>query len=314
MQVWGYVPNYDRDAAWSTVEAHRELLTGVSLFQYGLDPNGSPDEYPGLGREPLWTREQGLPVVPMVTNLVDERWDRDLVAGILADPNRRRSHLEQIVALVEGGGYPALELDYESLAAEDRLPLAAFIEELGHALHERGKTLALALHAKLSEPGEWAGAQAQDWSRLGAAADRIVIMTYDHDPSRPGPIAPIGWTRAVLRFALAQIPSYKALQGIPFYGYDWFGGSPAEYRTYREVRSLAEAHGAQPRREGTDQHLVLNYREAAVAHEIWIPDGETVAALLSVGRELGVAGYAIWRMGGEDPAAWEAIEQTVSPG
>lgn len=313
-KIWGYLPNYDRDAAWSSVEAHGDLLAGVSLFQYGLNADGSLGEYAGLGREPLWTSRRKIAVVPMVTNLVGERWDRDLVADVLADPDRRRHHIEQLIALVVQGRYPALELDYENLAAPDRLPLAGFIEELGQALHERGKELSLALHAKLDEPGEWAGAQAQDWSMLGSVADRIVVMTYDYDPSRPGPIAPIEWTRAVLRFALSQIPSGRVLQGIPFYGYDWSGSGPAEYRTYGDVLALARVHAAKSRREEADQHLVLSYQEAGVAHEVWIPDGGTVSALLNIGRELGVAGYAIWRMGGEDPSAWQAIERIVSPG
>src|SRR5437762_2942892 len=120
MQVWGYVPDSDRAAAWSTVRAHRELLTGVSLFQYHLLPDGDLAEYAGLGKEPAWTREQGLSVVPMVTNLVDGRWDRDLVAGVLANPEVRHRHIERLVTLVVDRGYAALELDYENLAAADR--------------------------------------------------------------------------------------------------------------------------------------------------------------------------------------------------
>lgn len=307
MQVWGYVPDGDRDAAWATVELHRALLSGVSFFQFHIHEDGEIVEYPGLGREPDGVAETGLPIVPMVTNLIGGDWNRDLVALVLANPAARSRHLENLLALVVDGGYPGLELDYENLSGEDRGSLSQFVLDLGDALHARGQQLSLALHAKLSEPGDWGGAQAQDWAALGRAADRLVIMTYDHDPSRPGPIAPIAWTESVLEFALSQIPAAKVIQGIPFYGYDWAADGERAYRTYQELEALAAAYGVRPKREVADHHLVMGYSRNGVDHEVWIPDSVTVEKLLAVGQRLGVSGYAIWRMGGEDPAVWEVI-------
>lgn len=313
-QVWGYVPEYDRTAAWASVRSHAALLTGISLFQYGLEPDGRVKQYPGLGPAPLAIRETGIHVVPMVTNLIGGQWDRARVAGVLTDPQVRQAHLQHLVALVVDGRYPGLELDYENLSADDREPYSAFIAELAAALHARGKTLSLAVHAKLVEPGPWPGAQAQDWSNLGTAADRIVVMTYDENPSRPGPIASVSWSRDILQFALSRIPAERVFQGIPFYGYDWSGSEKAEYRTYRDLIELARAHGVEPHREASDRHMVLQYTRSGAAHEVWIPDGETVSALMAVGQELGVAGYAIWRMGGEDPLVWPGVQRAISTG
>jgi spore germination protein YaaH len=243
----------------------------------------------------------------MVTNLIDGNWDRELVARVLASPDDRARHIRNLVGLTVEGDYPGLELDYEELAAEDREQLTDFIAELAAVLHEQDKVLSLALHAKLSEPGEAAGARAQDWAQLGQAADRLVIMTYDHDPSRRGPIAPIAWTESVLRLALSKIQSSRVLQGIPFYGYDWGSTGDREYRTHFEVLALARAHGSPVERDPIDKHLTLRYSEQAVAHEVWIPDGITVEQLAEVGRRVGVGGYAIWRLGGEDPGVWDVI-------
>jgi spore germination protein len=305
VQVFGYVPENDGQPAWTSAEMHREVLSGVSVVQYYLDGDGNLGTLPGGGAVPGWAVTSGLRVVPLIQNN-DGDWNRPVVARVLNDPRRRQHHIDRIVTLVVSGGYPGVELDYENLLAVDREPFSTFIEELARALHDRQKQLLVAVHAKLSEPGEWDGARAQDWSRIGAAADWVIVMSYDADPSRPGPIAPLGWTRAVLQFAVARVPPGKVIQGIPFYGHDWSSSGVVE-RTYRQIQQIAHNNGTQPRRDMTDRHLVLEYTQGNTRHEVWFTDGETVAALTAIGREVGVAGYALWRLGGEDPTVWDVL-------
>jgi len=302
-QVWGYIPNFDTVEAWTSAEARSAALSGVSLFQYHLDSDGDLVAYPGMV-ERAAPRLPGLVVVPVIANSVVGGWNRELVAQALRDPAGRQHHVQEIVTLVVDEGYPAVEIDYENLSAAEREPYAAFVEELATALHERNKELAVAVHAKLVEPGEWGGPQAQDWARIGAAADRVIIMTYDYDPVRPSPIAPLDWTRNVLRLAVSLIPPAKVIQGIPLYGYDWAGTAPGAGRTYRELIAIARAHNAELRRDARDKHLVFDYTTETVKHQASLVDAEAVGALAAIGREVGVAGYALWRLGGEDPAIW----------
>ncbi len=306
-QVWGYIPDFDRPAAWSSAQTYASALSGLSLFQYHLDADGDLIEYAALGATPEWVREQRLSVVPMVTNQIGNRWDREVVATVLADGNRRRYHVEQIVRLAVEGDYVGIELDYENLQASDREPFSQFLRELASSLHDRGKQLTVAVHAKLSEPGDWEGARAQDWSRIGELADRVVVMTYDYDPSRPGPVAPLEWTRAVLRFAKSQISPAKITQGVPLYGYDWVRNGTATDRTYRELMAIAQRQGATPRRDATDRHLTFEYVERGAQHQVWLADGDTLSAFVAIGREEGIGGFALWRLGGEDPAGWGAV-------
>ena len=311
-QVWGYVPDFDRPAAWSAAQASITALSGLSLFQYHLDGRGDLVEYSDLGGIPRWVEEQRLSVVPMITNHVGNRWDRETVAAVLTDGSRRRYHVDQIVRLAVDGDYPGVELDYENLQASDREPFSQFLQELAAGLHNRGKQVSVAVHAKLTEPGDWEGPRAQDWSRIGELADRVVVMTYDYDPSRPGPIAPLDWTRGVLRFAKSRMSAAKIIQGVPLYGYDWAENRTATDRTHREIMATAQRHGATPRRDEASRHLTFDYVEGGVRHQVWLADGDTVAALLAIGREEGIAGFALWRLGGEDPAVWGAVRGVMA--
>jgi spore germination protein YaaH len=305
--VWGYIPNFDRAAAWAAAEMHRQSLTGISLFQYHLDDQGALIAYPDQGAIPAWIAAHGLPVVPVIANSFAGAWQRDAVARVLGDATLRRRHIERIVALAVEGGYPGVEIDYESLSAADREPFSRFIEELAVALHERGKHLAVAVHAKRSEPGEWAGPQAQDWRRIGAAADRIIVLAYDYDPLNPSPIAPLAWAREVLLFAVSQIPPAKVIQGIPLYGYSWSGSAAGVGGTYGELLARARAHGVQPRRDPRDRHLAFAYDADGGTHRVSLVDADTVMALRAIGRDLQLGGSALWRLGGEDTAVWSVL-------
>jgi spore germination protein YaaH len=305
-QVWGYVPEFDRPAAWTSAQTNRPALSGVALFQTHLDSDGDLIHYPNV-QIPDWVWQSQLSIVPMVTNHIRDRWDSNVVGRVLSNPDRRRYHIDQIVQFAVDGGYPGIEIDYENLAPSQRDLFSTFVRELAAALHGRGKQLTIAVHAKLQEPGEWDAPQAQDWAVIGAEADRVVVMTYDFDPSRPGAISPLAWTRSVLQFAASRIPPTKIIQGIPLYGYDWSGGRTGVDRTYTQLLDLARTHDVQPRRDPLDRHLILEYTDRGSRHEIWLADGDTVAALVQVGREVGVAGYALWRLGGEDPSAWGAL-------
>jgi spore germination protein YaaH len=307
LQLWGYVPNFDREAAWQSAQDNADLLTGISLFQYHVSAAGTLNTYPYQVDNPPWLGSSDIALIPMITNSVVDGWDRESVASVIHDQGRRRQHIEQVVDMVMSAGHLGVELDYESLESADRDMFSQFVEELADELHARNKTLAVALHAKTSEPGDWHGAQAQDWLRLGAAADRIIVMTYDHDPSLPGPIAPLAWTRDVLRFALSQIDSAKVLQGIPLYGYDWSDDGAREPGTHEHWTAVAKKRGATVHRDEVDEHLTFEYASDGVRHRVWFTDAQTVAALSSIGREVGVAGYAVWHLGGENAEAIRAL-------
>lgn len=306
-EKWAYVPDFDRSAAWASGEANAAKLNGLSLFNYHLDANGNVVEYPNLGSVPAGVTQQGVPLAPVVANIVDGAWNRDMVAQVITNPERRRYHIQQIVDMVMRNNYPGVEVDYESLTASEREPYAQFVEELAQALHARQKSLAVAVHAKTAEPGVWGGPQAQDWRRIGAAADRVVVLTYDYDPAKPSPVAPPDWTRQVLQFALTQMPAKKVVQGVPLYGYDWVGSNYGVGKSYRELTDLARQHDVQPRRDARSQHLTFEYDDPQGHHTVWLADAATVAALLDVGQEVGVAAQTFWRLGGEDPTVWSKL-------
>ena len=320
-RVAAWMPtSWDTQRAGASWEAHREHIQELSPVWYQLDAaaDGSINRYGGACDGVLVAEAHagGTLVLPLINNYYEGvGFDATPVSTVAHSPTLRAAHVATLVSETLACGYDGIDLDYESLNGEDdREPFSLLVEELAAALHAQGKLLSVTVHPKTSEPGSWKGPQAQDWSRIGAAADRFRVMTYSYhwSTSGPGPIAPLFWVEEVIRFAVQEVDPHEVYMGIHFYGLDW-GEGPAESLVWEEVQDLLTAQGAERQwtaRDGSNQPVAepwLTYTVGSTAHEVWYADGESVAARLPLVARYGLGGIAVWRLGGEDPAAWGAI-------
>jgi spore germination protein YaaH len=257
-----------------------------------------------------------IPLTPSISNFRAGRWDGGLVSRLIGDPQRRATHVAAIVELVRSGHWPGVDIDYESLPAASRTDYRAFIAELAGALHRLPARLSVTVHAKTAEPGEWSGAQAQDWRALGAAADEVRVMAYDYSSagSRPGPIAPLAWVEEVVKLAASLIPRDRIALGLPTYGYDWSGGAGGAPVQWADVAALVGPAGASPQWDAATSSPWLRYRDGrGRAHSVWYEDARSLAAKLEVARHYGLTRVVLWRLGGEDPEIWPALRTGLRP-
>jgi len=288
-----------------TLTEHADVLSEVNFFWYELAANGEIEGGVQSKAGLQAARDAGLRVIPSILN---RGFDRARVAAIIHDPNRRTAHINAIVQLVIENGYDGIDIDYESLYAEDREAFSTFIEELAAALHARGKRLSTTVHPKTEEGGTWGGPQAQDWARLGAVSDEFKIMIYDyhHGASEAGPIAPLDWADDVLTYAESQVEPGKIFMGVPFYGYDWVG-TKGESIEWRQAVKRAKMYNARVARDERSGEAWFTYDEGR--HIVYFNDGETLRGRLAMmqTRHPDIAGISIWRLGGEDPANWTVL-------
>jgi spore germination protein YaaH len=320
--------SWDSARARASWEANRAVIDELSPVWYRVDADGSGDisAYAGARDTALVAEAHahGALVIPLINNDYPATgFDPGPVSAIIHDPARRAAHIQVLVDEVVAYDYDGIDIDYESLdGSADREAFSVFIEELAAALHAQGKLLSVAVHAKTGAPGGWDGPRAQDWARLGAAADRFRVMTYAYHwgGSDPGPIAPQWWVEDVLAFATSVVPPNKVYMGLHFYGHDWRAGGGGRSVVWEDVQALSVAHGALPRWQGQDRlgrpvaEPWLAYTDAqGQAHEVWYANRSSVAARLALVRAYGLGGVAVWRLGGEDPANWLAIATAMRP-
>jgi spore germination protein YaaH len=304
----------------------------VAGYLVPWDPRSTPASGAGVLAEvsPVWLRptdagtvefvselaratapeDLGVPVAPSISNFRAGRWDGDLVARLVGDPQQRTAHVAAIVDEVRSRGWRGVDLDYESLPAASRDAYSAFVAELADALHQVPARLSVTVHAKTREPGEWSGAQAQDWRAIGAAADEVRVMAYDHSfaSSPPGPIAPLPWVDQVLTLAAASVPLERIALGVATYGYDWSGPAPAAAMQWAEVDALAADRQESAQWDDRSASPWLRYADDGGAeHTVWYEDARSLQAKLDLAQRHGVSRVVIWRLGGEDPAIWSTL-------
>ena len=313
------MPYWNFQHGTATVLAHRDAVTEVSPWMYGLAATGQIDtQYPtgqtaAVARDIERLRAAGLRVLPTIANITAGRWAYQPVGQVLHSPAQMARQVAAIVALVQRHDYAGVDIDYENLHAGDRAVFSTFVRHLAGALHAHGKLLSVAVFAKTSNAGSDPRNLAQDYAAIGRVADQVRLMGYDYHwaTSPPGPIAPVGWIRAVLRYAKTQIPASKIILGIPLYGYDWSGGHGTAISWLQALR-LSRQHHAPPRYNVTSQAPWFSYTDrAGHQHTVWFENEASSRAKFDLAQGAGIAGVYLWMYGYEDGGTWPALSRVL---
>jgi spore germination protein len=312
------LPYWNIGPGTEAVLANRNDVDEVSPWMYGLNSNGQIIPDSGIDRTALKAnldrlRGAGLAIVPTLANInAQGNWTYPVVARVLHSPALAARQVAEIVSLVETNHYAGIDLDYENLRAGDRQAFTAFATSLASALHAKGKILSVALFAKTTNAGYAPRNVAQDYAAIGKVADQVRLMAYDyHWPtSPPGPIAPIGWIRDVIKYAKTQIPPSKIVLGIPEYGYDWSGGHATAIGWLQALR-LSRQYHVRPRYDASTQSPWFSYTVKGHKHVVWFENAESSQAKLDVARGSGIGGVYLWMYGYADPGTWSVLHKLL---
>jgi spore germination protein YaaH len=313
------LPFWNLDKGTAMVVGNQESVNEVSPWMYGLDEEGRlTNQYPPeltaeVGRQLARLREAGIPIVPSLANITNDRWAYEPVAKMLHDPAKRRAHIAEIAELVKREDYAGIDIDYENLHGTDRQAFTDFVTELGKAMDEEGKTLSVAVFAKTTDAGYDERNVAQDYAAIGRAADQVRLMGYDFHwaTSPPGSIAPIDWVRDTLNYAKTQIPSERIVLGVPLYGYDWADGHGTAL-TWLQAFRLATEHKAVVNYDAPTQSPWFRYTDAqGREHEVWFENAASSKAKFEAARGSGIRGVYLWMFGYEDTETWRELRQSL---
>ena len=301
--VW--YPSSEHPGGYDSIMANTDVIDVVFPFWFTPDAEGRILTRAGAdwqAQVQVW-RAAGLLVMPSVFATH---------SAFLAEPYVS-AHIDALVALVEEHDFHGLDLDYEEFPLETKERFSAFVERLGAELHARGRLLSVTVHAKTEPTPPYEGAAAQDWPRLAAAADMFNVMTYDYTNRNepPGPVADRAWVAAVMAHGLQVVGPEKLAVGLPFYGYVWKRDRPPAVATTWEAasRQVEQFRLEAPRDPGSGELIVRLDVTGLPKQVTYVSDATTTAARLAALTAQGqlAAGVAIWGVGGEDPAAWQAL-------
>ncbi len=314
------VPYWNIDYGTTSVLSNPNTFSEVSPWMYGLNSSGQivpqygPAQAATVDAQLARLRAARIPLVPTLANIVQGKWVyQPVITNILYIPRVRAQHVAAIVALVQRQHYAGIDLDYEDLHASDRNAFTAFITQLAGALHAQGKVLSVDLFAKADNRGYDQRNVAEDYHAIGEVADQVRLIGYEYHwaSSEPGPIAPIGWIRAVLTYAKTQIPAEKIILGVPLYGYDWVDGHGTPV-SWLQAFQLSELYGVQLHFNAASQSPWFDYTDSSGRqHVVWFENGPSTQAKFEAAEDAGIGGVYVWMYGLEDTSIWTALRQSL---
>ena len=125
--------------------------------------------------------------------------------------------------------------------------------------------------------------------------------------------APLPNVRAVLDYAVTEIPAGKIFLGIPNYGYDWplpfvRGATRAQSISNQRAIELALEHEIAIQFDETAQAPFFHYTDnGGTVHEVWFEDARSMDAKLRLIAEYGFQGGGVWNLMRPFSQIWQVM-------
>jgi peptidoglycan-N-acetylglucosamine deacetylase len=247
------------------------------------------------------TERPGLPILPLVQNIVGGEWDGANLQRLLADPARRADLEHRLVGFVRDGKYQGLVIDFEMVPEAAYGDLELFLKEMSAQFAANGWVL---VQCAPFEEDAW------PYARFAKALDYTILMAYDqHDETGgAGPIAGESWFEATLDRRMKDLPPNRTIIAIGSYAYDWYGKEVADSLTFQGAMVMAKDSSARVDFDPDSNNPHYSYIEDDhVRHDVWFLDGVTAFNQIHSADVFQPVGYALWKVGSEDPTIWSVL-------
>lgn len=307
---------------------HANKIDIVAPHWYNVDSKGGVTGEPD--REVLAAAKANrVAIMPLLTN---HGFVQEDVHALLTNPGVHPAMFDAMVRIAREHGYAGWQLDLEHVPSTDRDAMTSLVRAAAKVMHKAGLKLSIATvpNAPLmrSETGyaqwhfdNWGGAF--DLKALAESVDLLCLMTYDQHgfTTLPGPVAGYPWVVAQMEHALKVVPRHKLALGIPLYGYHWAAAKPidggprqfdrqnlgAAWIDTADVLKLAKTYNGHLGWDDGDRSAFMYFYRDNVREWVYYTDGRTFDERYKLVKNRGLAAFASWVLGSEDPAVWDRL-------
>ena len=277
-------------------------------------------------------QDSALRVLPTVRALGPP--DSEAVDTILASPELRQTHINDIVRVVREGAYDGIDIDYRAVSPDRGADFTQFVVDLADALHSEGHSLTLTLPLPVRETAGW-NTGPYDWQALGQAVDAIELA------SEPDQSLYYQRMEAALEFLTQQVDRSKLMLVVSPFSHEKGGegikalplsqalglASTLVARTQGDIRPQEQVTIVGPniyQEEGAsglfwdDEALAVtfSYPGEGGARTVWIENGFSVAFKLDLARRYQLGGVAVEdvSVSAAGPNIWGPIQELAESG
>lgn len=294
-------------------------LTSLYVFSYGFNTDGMIlPPYPDDSFMITMAKENGTkPVLTLTPRDANNAFNNMLIHEVINNAQTVRTLIDNLVDAVLEKGFQGVDLDFEYILPQDRLPYVNFVEQVTQAIHAIGYEVSVALAPKTSANQRGVLYEGKDYPGLGAAADSVLLMTYEwgYTFGPPMAVAPINQVRQVVEYAISVIPPEKINLGIPNYGYDWTlpfvqGSSRADAISLQKAVTLAIDNDVPIEFDPVAMSPYFRYTKDRKEHEVWFEDVRSIREKFNLISEYDLRGAVYWQIMSYFRPNWILMEDT----
>ena len=252
-------------------------------------------------------RRNNIPIMPVLSNLVNQQWDGELVKNIIRNKQRKKALIDAITYQLLIHQFQGINIDFEDLNESTDSYLVSFIHELGMSLHQHQLKLGIDIEPFNAD---------YNTEELAKDCDYLFLMAYDEHSATTtaGYIASQQYVDASLDAMLKNVPEEKVVLCLAAYGYDWPKGFQGNNISYEEAITTAAESDTFPHFNNNTYNLNYTYwDEKELEHEVYFTDAATTFNHIRTAGLYGIGGVALWRLGSEDKRIWQFYSKSFSP-
>ncbi len=314
-------------SSYKSFVSNRSALSQLALFLFRISES-NPTTIEKFGKfsdreiEKLvqLAHDQNIKIMPVVHNLLYKKGDTEpskkVVQTLVSSEENRRAFALNLVKLIEKYNFDGVDIDIEDVYIEDADKLTLLYQTIGEELHKKGYFFSASVPSRASDELVNPFSDPFNYAEIGKAVDQFIVMLYNEFgwPGSPaGPAVTAGWMKKVMTYAKTRIPPEKLVSAISVFGFDFnLDTDKSTYVTYDMAMKLKKKHNAEVQFDEERQTPFFRYKdEEGNQHEVWFENEQSIEAKIRLANELGVQGVALWRLGMEDPAIWNMINDKI---
>ena len=306
----GYYFTYN---ALGDLKDYANELTDVSHFAYNLKADGTIEKKTYYQTDKFVSEGQAVAEkAGHNTYMLVTGFSKADLTAVLADENLRKNAVNEIAAELKSRGLDGADIDFESVATDQRANYVAFVKELRQAIGKE-KLINISIMPRSSASQTWL--DGYDYGGLAEYADTISLMCYNehYSTGSPGPVASYGWTENVVKYTLSQgVDSKQIILALGSYGYDWAEGGKGTSVYNSSALSTAKSVGSTVYRDPASGCLYYEYTKDDIKHTVWFEDATSLAQKASLAVDYDLGGVGFWKLGNITDSIWASVLQATN--
>ncbi len=316
LNVYGFIYPYISSELLAVQSVYS---SSTALFSYGFNTNGTIIPVDNTDSIEIVNQYGSIPIMVLSSITENGMFEIEKTSVLFNDPSIQNILINNMIYEMNDKGFRGVDIDFEFINPQDRDAFSEFVKNVTEQMNAKGFTVNVDLAPKTSAEQQGTLYEGHDYRALGAAANTVMLMTYEwgYTYSPPMAVAPVNKVRAVVEYAITEIDNNKIYMGIPNYGYDWTlpyekGISKAKVIGNEEAIRIAQRYSSVINFDDTAQTPYFTYVDSGIEHQVWFEDVRSIIAKYNLIDEFSLMGSGYWNLMRPFMQNWSYVNSTYN--